>query len=64
MVNQILEVVGLVLIIAALVVIAVVCGTWSWQAGALVGAGEAGVVGTVLVLLAQARSSAARRPTP
>lgn len=61
MVNQLLEAAGLVLIVAALVVIAVVCGTWSWQAGALVGAGEAALVGGTLILLANARQPP-RRP--
>lgn len=55
MVNQLLEVAGIVLVVAALVVVAVVCGTWSWRIGALVGAGEAAAVGGVLILLANAR---------
>lgn len=53
--NQLLEAAGIILIVAALVVIAVVCGSWSWRAGALVGAGEAVAVGAVLVLLANSR---------
>lgn len=60
--NQLLEAAGIILIVAALVVIAVVCGSWSWRAGALVGAGEAALVGVVLVLLANARTKPETRP--
>ena len=56
MVNTVLEVAGTVLIVAALVVIAVVCGTIAWEIGALVAAGEAAAVGGVLIALANART--------
>lgn len=61
MVNQLLEVVGIALVVVAAVVTAVVCGSWSWQAGALVGCAEAMLAGVILVMLADARSKAEQR---
>ena len=58
MVNQILEIVGIALVLVAAVIVAVVCGTWAWQAGALVACAEAMLAGVILVLLADARGKA------
>lgn len=59
--NLILEIVGLVLIAAALIVLAVVAGSFRWEFGALVAAVEAAVLGAVLIVLANRRAPA--RPT-
>ena len=55
MVNTLLEAVGIVLVLAALVTFAVVAGSVSWDAAAVVGAVEAATVGVVLVVLANRR---------
>lgn len=60
--NLILELVGITLIVAALVVLAIVAGSFRWEYGALVGAVEAAVLGGVLVAVANRPS--ARRPAP
>lgn len=58
MVNTLLEVAGIVLVVSALVVFAVVAGSVRWEAGAVVAGIEAGGVGAVLIVLAN------RRPAP
>lgn len=62
MVNLVLEIVGIVLIVAALAVLAVVAGSWRWEAGAAVGAVEAGIVGAVLIVVANRQAKP--RPQP
>lgn len=57
MVNLVLEIAGIVLVAAALVILVVVAGSFHWEWGALCAAVEAGGVGVLLIVLAN------RRPT-
>lgn len=56
--NRLLELVGVSAVVIAAVVAAVVVGSWSWQAGALVGCAEAMFAGIVLVMLSNERTKA------
>lgn len=52
MVNTLLEAAGITLVVSALIVLAVVAGSFRWEFGALVAAVDAAAVGTVLIVLA------------
>lgn len=57
MVNTLLEITGIVLCAAALVVLAVVAGSFRWELGAVAAAVEALIVGGVLIVLANRPAS-------
>lgn len=57
MVNTLLEVAGIVLVVSALVVFAVVAGSVRWEYGAVVAGIEAAGVGFALIVLANGRPS-------
>lgn len=55
MVNTLLEVGGIALVLTALVIFAVVAGSFRWEAGAVVAGVEAAGVGALLIVLANRR---------